>query len=94
MYIVKRPFRDAAGMVSAGSTTEPADIKRFKHRLLEGHIVEVNEQNFDQYKSFFSQRYGIEISMPTKVKAEPAKTKAEPAKAAPAKQVVAKASTN
>lgn len=59
MYVVKRPFRDAAGMVPAGSTVEPAGIKRFKHRLLEGHIVEVNEQNFDRYASYFKQRCGI-----------------------------------
>lgn len=95
MYIVKRPFRDASGMVSAGSVVEPADIKRFKHRLLEGHIVEVNEHNFEQYKYFFKERYGVEISMPS---AKPAKT-AEPVKptvakaAETVKPTVAKAST-
>ena len=39
MFVVKRTFRDASGMIPAGSIVEPAGIKRFKHRLLEGHIV-------------------------------------------------------
>ena len=59
MFVVKRPFRDAAGMVSAGSIIEPAGIKRFKHRVLEGHIVEVNEHNFERYADFFKKRYGV-----------------------------------
>ena len=61
MFVVKRTFRDASGMIPAGSIVEPAGIKRFKHRLLEGHIVEVNEQNFDKYADFFKQRYGINL---------------------------------
>ena len=61
MFVVKRTFRDASGMIPAGSIVEPAGIKRFKHRLLEGHIVEVNEQNFDKYADFFKQRYGIDL---------------------------------
>lgn len=61
MFVVKRAFRDASGMITAGSIVEPVGIKRFKHRLLEGHIVEVNEQNFDKYADFFKQRYGIDL---------------------------------
>ena len=61
MFVVKRAFRDASGMIPAGSIIEPAGIKRFKHRLLEGHIVEVTEQNFDKYADFFKQRYGIDL---------------------------------
>ena len=61
MFVVKRTFRDASGMIPAGSIIEPAGIKRFKHRLLEGHIVEVNEHNFDKYADFFKQRYGIDL---------------------------------
>lgn len=61
MFVVKRAFRDASGMVPAGSIVEPAGIKRFKHRLLEGHIVEVNEHNFDKYADFFKQRYGVDL---------------------------------
>ena len=61
MFVVKRTFRDASGMIPAGSIVEPAGIKRFRHRLLEGHIVEVNEHNFDKYADFFKQRYGIDL---------------------------------
>lgn len=70
MFVVKRAFRDASGMIPAGSIVEPAGIKRFKHRLLEGHIVEVNEQNFDKYADFFKQRYGIDLPMIEQPKVE------------------------
>ena len=61
MFVVKRAFRDASGMVPDGSIVEPVGIKRFKHRLLEGHIVEVDEHNFDKYADFFKQRYGVDL---------------------------------
>ena len=70
MFVVKRAFRDASGMVPAGSIVEPAGIKRFRHRLLEGHIVEVNEQNFDKYADFFKQRYGIDLPVIEQPKVE------------------------
>ena len=70
MFVVKRTFRDASGMIPAGSIVEPAGIKRFKHRLLEGHIVEVNEQNFDKYVDFFKQRYGIDLPVIAQHKVE------------------------
>lgn len=70
MFVVKRTFRDASGMIPAGSIVEPAGIKRFKYRLLEGHIVEVNEQNFDKYADFFKQRYGIDLPMIEQPKVE------------------------
>lgn len=79
MFVVKRPFRDAAGMVSAGSIIEPADIKRFKHRVLEGHIVEVNEHNFERYADFFKKRYGVDL--PPIVPAEPTKSDVKPPEA-------------
>ena len=31
MFVVKRTFSDASGMMPAGSIVEPAGIKRFKH---------------------------------------------------------------
>ena len=61
MFVVKRAFRDAAGMVPAGSIVEPAGIRRFKHRMLEGHIVEVTEQNFDKYAEFFKKKHGVDL---------------------------------
>lgn len=60
-YICRRTFRDASGPIPAGSTIEPAGIKRFRFRLQEGHIVEVTEHNFEQYATLFEQRYGITI---------------------------------
>ena len=82
MFVVKRPFRDATGMVSAGSIVEPAGIKRFKHRVLEGHIVEVTEHNFDKYAEFFKKRYGVDLPSikyvaPEKPAEAPAETKAK-----------------
>lgn len=83
MFVVKRTFRDASGMIPAGSIVEPAGIKRFKHRLLEGHIVEVNEQNFDKYADFFKQRYGIDLPMIEQPKVEQ-KTMKQPRVTTPA----------
>nr|DAL21298.1 MAG TPA_asm: methyltransferase [Caudoviricetes sp.] len=95
MFVVKRAFRDASGMVPAGSIVEPAGIKRFRHRLLEGHIVEVNEHNFDKYTDFFKQRYGIDLP-PLKQPVAEQKMAAQPKVATPvaakpteAKKVVA-----
>ena len=82
MFVVKRAFRDASGMVPAGSIVEPAGVKRFKHRLLEGHIVEVNEHNFDKYADFFKQRYGIDLPLLKQPVAEQ-KTAEQPKAATP-----------
>lgn len=95
MFVVKRTFRDASGMIPAGSIVEPAGIKRFKHRLLDGHIVEVNEQNFDKYADFFKQRYGIDLPMIEQPKVEqksmeqPKVTTPAAAKSTEVKKVVA-----
>ena len=60
-FICRRAFRDAKGPVPTGSIINPVEIKRFRFRLQEGHIVEVTEQNFEQYATLFRQRYGINI---------------------------------
>lgn len=60
-FICRRAFRDAKGPVSTGSVIDPVEIKRFRFRLQEGHIVEVTEQNFEQYATLFEQRYGVTI---------------------------------
>lgn len=83
MFVVKRPFRDAAGMVSAGSVVEPAGIKRFKHRVLEGHIVEVNEHNFERYADFFKKRYGVDLTLIKPVEPENSEVKQPEAPAEP-----------
>ena len=61
MYIVRRAFRGPNGPMDAGSLIEPADIRDFKYRLQQKHIVEVNEQNFDQYNAFFMERFNVQI---------------------------------
>ena len=65
MFVVRRPFRGVHGMIPAGSVVEPAGIRQFKKRVLEGHIVEVTEHNFDTYAEFFKQRYGVVLTPPT-----------------------------
>lgn len=70
-FICKRAFRDAKGPIPAGSIIDPAEIKRFRFRLQERHIVEVTEHNFEKYDTFFKQRYNIEIpSLEAKPKKE------------------------
>jgi TPP-dependent 2-oxoacid decarboxylase len=61
MYVVRRTFRGPFGVISAGSVIQPADIKMFKYRLQQKHIVEITEQNFERYNSFFKVRLGINI---------------------------------
>ena len=96
-FICRRAFRDAKGPVSTGSVIDPVEIKRFRFRLQEGHIVEVTEQNFEQYATLFEQRYGITIpkldEVPSKESDEKeAKAKAvKEAKATPVAKATAKA---
>ena len=88
-FICRRAFRDAKGPISAGSIIDPADIKRFRFRLQEGHIVEVTEQNFEQYATLFEQRYGITLP---KLEEKEVKAKAKKeVKAAPVAKATAKA---
>lgn len=61
MFVVRRSFRGPRGPISAGSIIEPADIKNFRYRLQEKHIIEVTEQNFNSYRVFFKQRFGVDI---------------------------------
>ena len=60
-FICRRAFRDAEGPVPVGSVVDPTGIKRFRFRLQEKHIVEVTEQNFEQYATLFEQRYDVTI---------------------------------
>ena len=76
MFIVRRTFRGPKGPLSAGSVIEPADIKDFRYRLQQRHVVEVTEHNFKRYQSFFTERYGVDIPALTSTKAD-AKAKAE-----------------
>lgn len=62
MYLAIRPFRDVKGFVSAGSPVEPADIRNFKRRVFEGHVVELTKSNFDRYAAYLLGRRGVDIS--------------------------------
>lgn len=70
MFIVRRSFRGSRGPLVAGSIVEPADVKDFRYRLQQQHIVEVTEHNFERYQKFFKDRCGIDI---TPVEKEPVK---------------------
>lgn len=59
MYVVKRPFRDASGMFTAGTIVNPEVVKGFRYRIRESHLVEVTEKNFDEYADYFLQKYGV-----------------------------------
>ena len=61
MFVVRRSFRGPRGPISAGSIIEPVDIRNFRYRLQEKHIIEVTEQNFNSYRVFFKQRFGVDI---------------------------------
>ena len=65
MYVVRRAFRNYGQMMAPGSVVEPAAIKRFKSRLNDGHIVDVNEHDFDKWQKYFKERIGVEIQMAT-----------------------------
>lgn len=61
MYVVRRPFRGPYGPMVVGSIVEPTDLRDFNYRLREKHIVEITEQNYEKYKYFFKQRFGIDL---------------------------------
>lgn len=59
MYVVRRAFRNYNQMIAPGSVIEPGTIKRFKTRLRDGSIIEVNEQDFDKWNNYFKVRFGV-----------------------------------
>lgn len=72
MFVVRRSFRGPHGPLKAGSVVEPADMKDFRYRLQQKHVVEVNEQNFDKYQKFFKSKYNVTLKPLTEPKVEPA----------------------
>ena len=77
MFVVRRAFRNLGQMMAPGSVVEPAAIKRFKSRVAEGRIVEVNEHNFDKWREYFKVRMNVEIAAIGKVSDEPEVQKPE-----------------
>ena len=61
MFVVRRSFRGPHGPLKAGSVVEPVDMKDFRYRLQQKHVVEVNEQNFDKYQKFFNSKYNVTL---------------------------------
>ena len=61
MFVVRRTFKDRLGIHTVGSVIEPTDIRRFKHFLAEGRIIEVTEHNYDDRKAFFKERFGVDL---------------------------------
>lgn len=61
MYVVCRPFRDAQGMLLAGTYVEPGKVRAFKVRLQDKHIREVTEENFDDIASYLHGRFGVTL---------------------------------
>lgn len=64
MYVVRRAFRNYGQMMAPGSIVEPGAVKRFKSRLNDGHIVDVNEQDIEKWKKYFKERIGVELIVP------------------------------
>jgi hypothetical protein len=92
MFIVKRPFRNNGVTLTAGSViSEPAKIKRFKGRVAEGKIVEVNKRNFETFKSYFKGKYGVDIPTLEPIKEQAKAVKEQPTvkeQAKPASDIV------
>ena len=61
MYIVTRTFRDANGVFSVGSIVEPTEVRAFKSRLQQRHIVDVSEQNIEKWALYFLNKFGIDL---------------------------------
>jgi len=68
MYVVRRPFRGPHGPMVVGSIVEPTDLRDFNYRLREKHIVEITEQNYEKYRYFFKQRFGIDLAKSSDLK--------------------------
>ena len=61
MYVVRRAFRNYNQMVVPGSIVEPGTVKRFKSHLRDRDIIEVTEQDFDKWNSYFVDKFGVPI---------------------------------
>ena len=61
MYVVRRPFRNYGQMMLPGSKVEPGSTKSFKARLRDRVIVEVSAHDFDMWRNYFKQKFGVDI---------------------------------
>lgn len=88
MYVVRRAFRNFNQMMLPGSTVEPGSVKRFKTRLKDRFIVEVNAQNFEQWRVYFNGKFGVDLA--TLTAETETETETEVKTDVPATKVVAK----
>jgi colicin import membrane protein len=63
-YVCRRAFRGPHGPIVVGAIVDARDLRRYKYRLQEKHIVRVTEQNFEQYVTLFKEKYGIDLVKP------------------------------
>ena len=90
MFVVRRPFKSFGISYTAGSViTEPTRIKRFKGKLAEGKIIEVNEHDYKEVALYFKARYGVDLP-PITADTKPEDAKPEDAKPEDAKPEDAK----
>ena len=70
MFVVRRSFRNYGLMMLPGSVVEPASIKWFKTRLKDRYIIEVTAHNFDMWKEYFKDKFGVELKAEAEAEAE------------------------
>ena len=61
MYIVTRTFRDAKGIFKVGTQVEPTDVRAFKSRLADKHIINVDTCDQAFWSNYLMNKYGIEL---------------------------------
>lgn len=71
MFVVRRAFRNYNVMLPPGSIVEPGCIKRFKTRLKDRDIVEVNDHNFAQWSKYFKGKFGVVLEKNSATNNEP-----------------------
>lgn len=71
MFVVRRTFRNYNVMLPPGSVVEPGCIKRFKTRLKDRDIVEVNDRNFAQWSKYFEGKFGVSLNKQAATANEP-----------------------
>lgn len=63
MFIARKAFKNNGVTYAVGSViSEPTAIKHLKARLAERVIIEVTEDNFDQFYGYFLTKFGVKIA--------------------------------
>lgn len=64
LYVVRKAFRNYDHTMLPGSVVEPDSIKWFKTRLKDRVIIAVTAHNFDEWQSYFKDKFGVDIALP------------------------------